>query len=246
MTALHATESTIQRIQAALRARNFALLEPALSDEVQFASCVGRAQVIEHLGRMFSGGLEIDFAEIERHPDRLIVALRLGSPEGEARFGPQQFAVLFVRNGVIVELRVTEDRAEALEAPASPPPQPRPATGTHVNRFAAVLPVRDLAKALEHYARLGFATRAYSGGGYGYAERDQLNLHLAEVADLNPATTTSAVYLYVDDADSLYAEWRSAGVSGQFFEPHDTDYGLREGAHIDRDGNLIRFGSPLP
>jgi hypothetical protein len=47
----------------------------------------------------------------------------------------------------------------------------------------------------------------------------------------------------------LYGEivkrWRSAGVSGQFFEPRDTDYGLREGAHVDRDGNLIRFGSRL-
>jgi hypothetical protein len=27
--------------------------------------------------------------------------------------------------------------------------------------------------------------------------------------------------------------------------PTDTDYGLREGAHIDPDNNLIRFGSPL-
>ena len=23
-------------------------------------------------------------------------------------------------------------------------------------------------------------------------------------------------------------------------------YGLREGAHVDPDGNLLRFGSPLP
>jgi hypothetical protein len=27
--------------------------------------------------------------------------------------------------------------------------------------------------------------------------------------------------------------------------PVDTDYGLREGWHIDPDGNLLRFGSPL-
>jgi uncharacterized glyoxalase superfamily protein PhnB len=53
------------------------------------------------------------------------------------------------------------------------------------------------------------------------------------------------VYLYVEDADALYAEWRAAGVQGQFFEPHDTEYGLREGAHIDRDGNLLKFGSRL-
>jgi hypothetical protein len=27
--------------------------------------------------------------------------------------------------------------------------------------------------------------------------------------------------------------------------PEDSDYGKREGSHADRDGNLIRFGSPL-
>jgi hypothetical protein len=42
----------------------------------------------------------------------------------------------------------------------------------------------------------------------------------------------------------LYAEWRSSGVSGRFFPPHDTEHGLREAAHVDRDGNLICFGSP--
>jgi hypothetical protein len=26
----------------------------------------------------------------------------------------------------------------------------------------------------------------------------------------------------------------------------DTDYGIREGGHVDPDGNLLRFGSPLP
>jgi hypothetical protein len=49
--------------------------------------------------------------------------------------------------------------------------------------------------------------------------------------------------VYVDDAETLYAEWRSSGASGRFFEPHDTEYGLREGAHVDLDGNLLRFGS---
>jgi hypothetical protein len=52
------------------------------------------------------------------------------------------------------------------------------------------------------------------------------------------------VYLYVSDADALYAQWRLARVAGRLVAPVDTDYGLREGAHVDRDGNLLRFGSP--
>lgn len=62
-----------------------------------------------------------------------------------------------------------------------------------------------------------------------------------------PASLTGlAPVLPVRDlAAALLAEWRSAGVSGRFFAPQNTDYGLREAAHIDRDGNLIRFGSRL-
>ena len=48
---------------------------------------------------------------------------------------------------------------------------------------------------------------------------------------------------------SLYAlatEWSASGAEGRFVDPVDTDYGLREGAHIDPDGNLLRYGSPLP
>jgi hypothetical protein len=240
-------ESTIEQLHSALATRDFSLLEPMLANDVRFGSCVGRPQVVEYLSRKFSGGIAVEFAEIEAHPDRLIARLELTSPEpGQFPFGQQtHFAVLFMHDGQIIELQVAEDHDHALAAVPSPLPPPRPNERTTLNAMATVLPVRDLALALEHYRRLGFSVRAYQGGGYGYAERDGLNLHLNVVPSLNSATTTSAVYLYVDDADLLYAEWRSAGVSGQVFEPHDTEYGLREGAHVDRDGNLIRFGSKL-
>ena len=53
------------------------------------------------------------------------------------------------------------------------------------------------------------------------------------------------MYLYVDDADLLYDEWSASGIEGRLVPPTDTDYGLREGACLDRDANLIRFGSAL-
>ncbi len=240
-------KNAIEQLRSALATRDFSLLEPMLADDVRFGSCVGRPQVVEYLSRILSAGVAAEIAEIEVHPDRLIARLALTSPEPAQFPSGQQahFAVLFMHNDQIIELQVAEDRDHALAAVPSPLPQPRPDKRTTLNRLAAVLPVRDLALALEHYRQLGFSVRAYQGSGYGYAERDGLNLHLNVVPSLNSATTTSVVYLYVDDADLLYAEWRSAGVSGQFFEPHDTEYGLREGAHVDRDGNLIRFGSAL-
>jgi hypothetical protein len=234
-----------ERLRSAIRARDISTLEPVLAEDVQFASCVGRSQVIEHLSRVLRSGFPIESFAIERHPDRLIVVLELKSTEMGASGSQRQYAVFFTRDDKIIELQVTADRNEALHAPPSPLPAPRPVTRTQVNSLAAIFPVRDLGAALEHYGRLGFSVRAYSGGDYGYADRDGVHLHFSAVPDLDPTTTTSAVYVYVDDADLLYKEWRSSGVSGQFFAPHDTEYGLREGAHIDRDGNLIRFGSRL-
>lgn len=109
-----------------------------------------------------------------------------------------------------------------------------------------ILPVRDLAAALDHYRRLGFQVEAYDDGDeYGYARLDDVQLHLTQWDEHDPLRTGASVYLYVDDADALYAEWKAAGVGGRLHDPHDTDYGLREGAHVDPEGNLIRFGSRL-
>lgn len=113
-------------------------------------------------------------------------------------------------------------------------------------RLAPVFPVRDIDLAVAHYRALGFAVRAYEGPeAYAFAERDGIEFHLVLMDDLKPKRNTSAAYLYVDDADALYSEWSQAGIDGRLVEPSDTDYGLREGACLDRDANLIRFGSAI-
>ena len=112
--------------------------------------------------------------------------------------------------------------------------------------LSPVLPVRDIDLAVEHYRKLGFAVRMYEGpDAYAFAERDGIEFHLALVGDLEPKRNMSAVYLYVDDADALYSEWSRAEIDGRLVEPSDTSYGLREGACLDRDANLIRFGSAI-
>jgi hypothetical protein len=117
---------------------------------------------------------------------------------------------------------------------------------TEFNEFAPVFPVRDLLEGLEHYRRLGFDVRAYDEDvSYGFATRGHVNLHLTADPEYDPKRTASAAYLYVSDADALYAEWTESGAEGRFDEPYDTEYGLREGVHIDPEGNLIRYGSPL-
>lgn len=118
---------------------------------------------------------------------------------------------------------------------------------------APVLPVRDVRAALERYRRLGFEARPYleagissaESPGYGYLTWGGVEIHLSGFDALDPLATTSACYLFVDDADAVYAAWRATGVGGRFRLPADTNYGKREFAYVDPDGNLLRVGSPL-
>jgi hypothetical protein len=124
---------------------------------------------------------------------------------------------------------------------------------TSHNRFSSfspVFPVRDLRCALAHYASLGFEAEPYADGdGYGFAERDEVSLHLSLGEGHGPGAGHQHVgtaYLYVEDADALYDEWARPGVGGLTRRVGDTSYKLREGSHVAPDGNLIRFGSPMP
>jgi hypothetical protein len=118
--------------------------------------------------------------------------------------------------------------------------------GNRLRRAIPILATADVARALEHYAALGFETEAWGGGGYGFASRDGVELHLSEVEGHVPATNVVSCYLFVGDADALHSEWVEARTGGQLEAPSDTDYGLREGRHVDPDGNVIRYGSPQP
>src|SRR3954447_7627368 len=94
---------------------------------------------------------------------------------------------------------------------------------------------------MNHYRRLGFTVRRYPPGGYGYASRDNVEIHLGVVSDVDHRP--GAAYLFVEDADELAAQWRAAGV--RVHGPQDTEWGQHEGAVVDPDGNVIRFGSPI-
>jgi catechol 2,3-dioxygenase-like lactoylglutathione lyase family enzyme len=117
--------------------------------------------------------------------------------------------------------------------------------GFRLDAAVPILVTTDLGRALDHYRRLGFAVRPDESGVYGFLGRDGTSLHIAVVHGIGP-DSAPATYLYVDDADALIAAWRAAGVDGRFHDPTDTPYGLREGAHVDPDGNLLRVGSWLP
>jgi catechol 2,3-dioxygenase-like lactoylglutathione lyase family enzyme len=110
----------------------------------------------------------------------------------------------------------------------------------NLQRVAPIFPVIDLDAALAHYRRLGFQTRVYAGGGYGFAVREGIELHLGVVAA--DRRHPGSAYLFVADSEQLAREWRAAGVV--VHGPENTAWGQHEGATVDPDGNVIRFGAP--
>jgi hypothetical protein len=94
---------------------------------------------------------------------------------------------------------------------------------------------------MRHYQRLGFTVRACAAGGYGFATRDGIEIHLGVVP--SDDRRTSSAYLFVDNADDLAAAGRSKGA--EVHSPQDTEWGQHEGAVVDPGGNVIRFGSPM-
>jgi uncharacterized protein len=112
------------------------------------------------------------------------------------------------------------------------------------------IPTTDMARTIEHYQRLGFTFSAPgsagppAGASFSIGERDGVALHFALKPDHDPSRTATWVYISVEDADELSAEFDASGAS-QGRTPRDTDYKMRELARIDPDGNMLLFGSPL-
>jgi hypothetical protein len=112
-----------------------------------------------------------------------------------------------------------------------------------LQHVAPIFPTADMERMQAHYEALGFSVTVH-GGGYGTAARDGIRIHFKLVPDMASATERGAAYVGVDDADALHAEWRAAAV-GETSDLFDPGFGVREAAHTDDDGNLLRFGTPV-
>ena len=120
-------------------------------------------------------------------------------------------------------------------------------------RAVPILPSRDLDETLQFYQALGFENRGAAPEEWNYVilGRGDVELHFIADSSVDPLATASSCYLYVDDAEALFAEWRRLitpddATGSRIIEPTRTDYGMREFAVVDRSGNLIRIGTPTP
>jgi catechol 2,3-dioxygenase-like lactoylglutathione lyase family enzyme len=129
-----------------------------------------------------------------------------------------------------------------------------------LSRTIPALPVRDAAAAVDFYRdRLGFEV-LHHDGDFAVMARDEAVLHLWEAGDESwrerdslerPVRSgaesfiagTASCRVVVDGVDELYEELRGSDVLHPVSKESvsDTDFGTREFATLDLDGNLVTF-----
>ena len=129
-----------------------------------------------------------------------------------------------------------------------------------LGRTIPALPVRDAAAAVTFYRdRLGFEV-LHHDGGFAVLRRDEAVVHLWESSDetwrqrdsmVGPVRSgaesflagTASCRIEVTDIDALFAEMQNRAVLHRVSHSgvETTDFGTREFAALDLDGNLIGF-----
>jgi catechol 2,3-dioxygenase-like lactoylglutathione lyase family enzyme len=130
-----------------------------------------------------------------------------------------------------------------------------------LGRTIPALPVRDMSTAVTQYRdRLGFSV-LHVDDSFAVVQRDDARIHLWQAADDDWSTRedlhvrpvdsgaesflagTGSCRIETDDIDGLYAELAGTDVLHAVSRDgiKDTDFGTREFATVDADGNLIEF-----
>ena len=114
------------------------------------------------------------------------------------------------------------------------------------DRATPNLPASDFASTSRFYAELGFA-EDYRDEGWMILGRGEVTLEFFPFPDLDPSTSSFGCCLRLDDVDDFYAVCRAAGLPEKargwprIHPPRRESSGLRIGALIDPDGNLLRL-----
>jgi catechol 2,3-dioxygenase-like lactoylglutathione lyase family enzyme len=121
--------------------------------------------------------------------------------------------------------------------------RPDAAAASHMlQQIMPALPLDDVPAGIAHYRDvLGFHVN-YQQQDLGVMDRDSVRLLL--VARTERHKGIGSAYVYVEDADALYAELQAKGANVQG-EPVSRPWGLREFRVLDPEQNEISFGQPF-
>jgi len=121
------------------------------------------------------------------------------------------------------------------------------ADGRQHQAFAAVFPVRDVARGIDFFTRhLGFVEEFRYGDPLEYAilDGDAVSVHAMRVARDLELIGRSSIYVFVANVDALHDELTGRGCPMEV-APEDFPYGMREMSARDLDGNRVTFGQEI-
>jgi catechol 2,3-dioxygenase-like lactoylglutathione lyase family enzyme len=128
----------------------------------------------------------------------------------------------------------------------------RTAGGAAVIQFDKAIPildVRNIETALRFYVeKLGFQVAFQYADNYAGVRRDQVYFEMQWQAEDHFLWRTAGrlrVRVVVNDPDALFEEYKAKGVLRSGAEVRDTEWGTREFAFRDPDGNGLVFYRPL-
>jgi catechol 2,3-dioxygenase-like lactoylglutathione lyase family enzyme len=119
-----------------------------------------------------------------------------------------------------------------------------------LEKACPTFPCRDMDQTTAFYAKFGFkVANRYENEGYLLLHHGDVELHFFRDSDHDPAASDFSAYLRLDDPDGLAETLAREGVPTdgipRYHPAEDKDWGMREMAIIDPDGNLLRAGKEL-
>ena len=112
-------------------------------------------------------------------------------------------------------------------------------------RALPLLASGDLQATAEFYRLLGFTNKGAPHEEWDYLiiEYDGGEFHFS--GPMLGERTPGSCFVYTDDVDAVFAEWKSkAGAEARFTPLSFTNFGMRMFTMFDPCGNEIRVGSP--
>ena len=118
--------------------------------------------------------------------------------------------------------------------------------GIRFGRIAAMLPVKDIARASDFYTKILGFTKVFENGdpvSFMILKKDQAELHLT-LQPNHKAAPFNVAHMMVDNVDALQAICQQHGLR-IIKSIQNKDYGLRAFVFEDPDGNRIDVGQPI-
>jgi catechol 2,3-dioxygenase-like lactoylglutathione lyase family enzyme len=250
------------RVRTAALSRNLDAFAALLDENVRWGSdeetpqtCHTRSDVLKALDSLLGSNTNVDVIEVLPTKETILLGLEVRRQlAGGARRGHPVYHVLTVRNGLVTDIRVHPDRAEAYARAglALADNDPRMVA----RQTIPILNVSDLPASFEWFAKLGWAKHwdwgDDAGPTFGAVVSGECEIFLCLNGQGGRASNGGVggggqgvwLSVWVDSVDAVHDRCAGEGLDVVRL-PHDEPWGVREMQVRHPDGHVLRITQPI-